>query len=173
MHHASRHRYRGATRVDPSHGFTLPELMVAVAIAAILAASAGPSFVDLIATQRVKTAAFDFYSGLMFARSAAITRNTVVAITPRDGDFANGWDIRAGSTVLRSRLGIGRIAVSTPAGVTLAYDQDGRLTSSGRYDVRLAASGNPMVATRCVSVDPGGRPSIRIDANRDGNCFNG
>jgi len=40
-------------------------------------------------------------------------------------------------------------------------------------DVRLMASGNVNVATRCVIVDPAGCPSIRIDANRDGNRFNG
>jgi len=172
MHHESRQCYRGAARVGPPRGFTLIEFMVAVTIAAILVAIAGPSFVDLTATQRVKTVSFDFYSSLMFARSEAIKRNTVVNIAPRDGGFANGWDILAGATVLSSRLGIGNVAISVPEGV-LAYNQDGRLTFAGRYDALLTAPGNSMVATRCVTVDPGGRPSIRIDANRDGNCFNG
>ncbi len=173
MHHDSNHRYRGATPVGPSHGFTLIELMIAAAIAVILAAVAGPSFVDLTAAQRVKTATLDFYSGLTFARGAAIARKTVVEIAPRNGNFANGWDIRAGAAVLRSQSGLGGVAVSVPAGMTLAYDQDGRLTSSGRYVVRLTASENLMIETRCVIIDPGGRSSIRVDANRDGNCFNG
>lgn len=173
MRHESRRRYRGVTRIGPPRGFTLIELMIAAAIAVILVAVAGPSFVDLTAAQRVKTATLDFYSGLTFARGAAITRNTVVVIAPRDGNFANGWEIRAGATVLRSQSGLGGVAVSVPTGMTLAYDQDGRLTSSGRYIVRLTASENLMVETRCVIVDPGGRSSIRIDANRDGNCFNG
>ena len=173
MYQQSKHRYCGATRVGLRRGFTAIELVVAMAIAAILVAMAGPSFVDLIAAQRVKTATFDFYAALALARSEAIKRNMVVNISPRNGDFADGWDIRVGGTVLNSRLGLARVAISVPAGVTLAYDQDGRLTSSGRYEVRLTPLGNVNVATRCVIVDPAGRPSIRIDANRDGNCFNG
>jgi len=173
MYQQSKHRYCGATRVGLRRGFTAIELVVAMAIAAILVAMAGPSFVDLISAQRVKTATFDFFAALALARSEAIKRNAVVDITPRNGDFADGWDIRVAGTVLSSRLGLRPVAISVPAGITLAYDQDGRLTSAGRYDARLTASGNMNVATRCVIVDPAGRPSIRIDANRDGNCFNG
>ena len=169
----SRHRYHGATRVALRRGFTVIEFMVALAITAILVAIAGPSFADLIAAQRVKTAAFDFFAALSLARSEAIKRNTIVDIAPRNGNFADGWDIRVGGTVLSSRLGLGPVVVGVPAGVTLAYDQDGRLTSAGRYDALLTVSGHVNVATRCVTVDPAGRPSIRIDANRDGNCFNG
>lgn len=171
--HESKHRYHGASRVGLRHGFTAIELVVAMAIAAVLVAIAGPSLVDLIAVQRVKTATFDFYAALALARSEAIKRNTIVDIAPRNGDFANGWDIRVGGTVLSSRLGLGPVSVGVPPLVPLAYDQDGRLTSSGRYEARLTASGNVNVATRCVIVDPAGRTSIRIDANRDGNCFNG
>ena len=173
MYHELGHSYHRAAGVDLQLGFTVIEFMIAIAIAAILVAIAGPSLADLIAAQRVKTATFEFYAVLALARSEAIKRNTVVNIAPRNGDFANGWDVRVGSTVLSSRLGLRPVAFSVPVGVTLAYDQDGRLTSSGGYEVRLAVSGNVNVATRCVIVDPAGRPSIRIDANRDGNCFNG
>ena len=173
MDHESRHHHHAATRAGLQAGFTVIEFVVVMAITAILTAIAGPSLADLLAAQRVKTTAFDFYAALALARSEAIKRNTVVDIAPRNGDFANGWNIRVGGTVLSSRLGLNPVAISVPAGVTLAYDQDGRLTSSGRYEARLTVPGNVNVATRCVIVDPAGRPAIRIDANRDGNCFNG
>src|SRR4051812_38092652 len=58
----------------PAHGrgFTTVELMVAVGIVAILAALAAPSLLAMIATQRVKTATFDLYSAMSYARSEAI-----------------------------------------------------------------------------------------------------
>ena len=44
-------------------GFTLIELMVVVALAAILAALAAPSFKSFVSGQRVKAAASDFAMG--------------------------------------------------------------------------------------------------------------
>ena len=152
-------------------GFTITELTVAVAIVSIFVAVATPQVLLTLGTQRVKTTTFDFYAALIYARSEAIKRNAVVTITPRAGGFGNGWDVRLGATVLRSTLGSGAVAFNVPAGV-LAYGQDGRLTTSTRFQATLTAT-NSTAAMRCVSIDPSGRPVIKIDANRDGNCFNG
>lgn len=63
------------------HGFTLIEVMVVVAIIAVLAALATPSFTPIIERWRVRQAAEDLQGTLYYARSEAIKRagNVIVA----------------------------------------------------------------------------------------------
>lgn len=61
-------------------GFTAMELLVTIAIAAILMALAAPSFATLIETWRVRQAAEELQATLYFARSEAIKRGGRVAI---------------------------------------------------------------------------------------------
>ena len=76
---------RGFART--SHGFTAIELMVTVAIVAILAALAGPSFTPLIERWRVRDAAETLTSSLYYARSEAIKRggNIIIIKNPNSG----------------------------------------------------------------------------------------
>jgi len=61
-------------------GFTAIELMVVVSIVAVLAALAGPSFLLMIESWRVRDATESLRSTLMLARSEAIKRGGGVAI---------------------------------------------------------------------------------------------
>lgn len=84
-------------------GFTLMELMVVIAIAAILTGLAVPSFKAMIDRGQMREAATAFYSALSRARSEAIARNQPVRVCARDpaafdppacadgGDWADGW----------------------------------------------------------------------------------
>jgi type IV fimbrial biogenesis protein FimT len=76
---------RGLARA--SHGFTAIELMVVVAIVAILAALAGPSFTPLIERWRVRDAAETLTSSIYYARSEAIKRggNVIIIKSPNSG----------------------------------------------------------------------------------------
>ena len=72
---------RHSCRKPEAHkGFTLVELMVVVAIMAILLALAAPSFTPLIERWRVRDAAETLTSSLYFARSEAIKRGGQIAI---------------------------------------------------------------------------------------------
>jgi len=154
-------------------GFTMTELMFAVGIVAILTAIAVPSLLSVIAVQRVKTAAFDLFSAASYARSEAIKRSAVVTISPRNGAFSNGYDLVVGGTVLRSQAASPGVSISAPIGLTLAFDDSGRLTTPTRYQLELTSSQISATPKRCVIISTTGRPTIHVDNNRDGNCING
>ena len=68
-----------------SAGFTLIELMIVIAITAILTALAVPSFSVTLDNQRISGAAEAVLNDLRWARSEAIKRNTEVRVTFTSG----------------------------------------------------------------------------------------
>src|ERR1041385_409197 len=89
----------------PNRGFTLPELLIVVTVMGVMIAIGVPSFAEFIRNQRVKTASFEVFASLVFARSEAITRNTSVTLTPTGGNWGNGWTVDRKSTRLNSSHG--------------------------------------------------------------------
>jgi type II secretion system protein H len=61
-------------------GFTLIEMLIVIAIAAILAAVAVPSFQTMNRNMAVRGAADELVSGIQFARSEAIRTNRTVSL---------------------------------------------------------------------------------------------
>ena len=70
-------------------GFTLLELMVAIAVLAILATVGVPSFRDLIQNNRVTTQTNELVTALSFARTEAVKRGRPVEVTVSQA--APGW----------------------------------------------------------------------------------
>lgn len=84
-------------------GFTLIELAVVIAMVAILAALAVPSWTQLRARNAIRATVNDFNLSLQFARSEAVRLNSPVTICPSsDGvnctasDYHDGWIVRVG-----------------------------------------------------------------------------
>jgi len=72
-------------------GFTLIELMITLAIAAIILAFAAPSFTTFIADQRVRTAIADIHHDLTYARADALGNARQVILERTGANWNQGW----------------------------------------------------------------------------------
>lgn len=86
---------RTGLQVRKRAGFSLVELMVVVAIAAILMGMAAPSFRELIQNQRLTTSANNLFAAINLARSEAIKRGARVDLAPvaGTGEWNRGWAV--------------------------------------------------------------------------------
>ena len=82
-----------------SKGFTMVELMVTLAVAAVLLGIAVPSFQGMLERNRVAAQSNELLGGLQAARSEAIRRNA----THRFCNSSTGWIVRtpAAATAIR------------------------------------------------------------------------
>ena len=78
-----------------TQGFTLIELMVVLALVAIIATFAVPSFQSAMARQKVNIAASDLLVSATQARSEAIKNNRQAIVQPvsDQSDWSQGWRI--------------------------------------------------------------------------------
>lgn len=147
------------TRSSPHLGFTLIELMVTIAVLAILVAMAAPSFRSILEAQRMRAAAFDLMADLTLARSEALKRGQILApvtLTPVSGNWAAGWNITAGAEIIGTKNAVGSgVTINGPASVT--FDRNGRV-SSALAVTRFAMVNSNATRRRCISLDPSGRP---------------
>jgi len=68
------------TRRLPANGFTIIELLIAVALVVIVLALALPSFQNLILVQRLKSVNQQLVTDLQLARGEAVSRNTFLRV---------------------------------------------------------------------------------------------
>ena len=77
-----------------ARGMTLIEVVVVLAILAILLAIAVPSFSAILEKQRVDAVVYRLVAHLQTARTTAITRNVRTTLAPIDGDhWESGWQV--------------------------------------------------------------------------------
>lgn len=75
----------------PCRGFTLIEMMVALAVLAILLTIGLPAFGGLIDRQRLDTTANTLIRSVQFTRGEAARRNEFVTMAPLDEHWHGGW----------------------------------------------------------------------------------
>ena len=139
----------------PRSGFTLVELVVALAVAAILLGTAAPSFVEVVRDARLRSAVEPIRFALMHARSEAVKGARLVTVCPRAEARQCGDDWSAGTLAF--------VDSNAPADEALAVrDPDDpvvRDAPAGDADVVVSATGS---ATRRPG-DAGPRAWIRFD----------
>ena len=172
-----------AVRRAPTRGLTLIELMVVLAIAAILLTIGLPSLVSFIQSNRVATEISSLDSDLQFARSEAIKQGIPVSVcASADGssclganNWASGWivfpdatasgTVAAGVTPLRVRqaLSSGDTLVASPGATALTYSRDGFAINLPGATVTLTLHTNPVnsAATRCLALTLVGHQTVQ------------
>lgn len=154
--HPGAHRSRG--------GFTLIELMAALAVLAIVLCVAAPSFASMMATQRVRSAALDLSSALLLARSEAVKRNGTVSVAAVGGVWTKGWQVSAGAETVRTFGALSSVAVTPSGGTSFSVGNDGRLPG-GALNFQLAPDDGAQVAsTVCVLISETGRVATATGA---------
>lgn len=145
-------------------GVTLVELMVTVAVLAIMTAIAYPSFNDVLRSNRVSTATNELVASLALARSEAIrsARPTGVCAS-KDGSACNGswndglmvWEDRNGNGKLDAGEEVVRFAALT-----------GRFTVTGPDRVRFDGRGRSAMGQNALALQPAdcreGKPHRRV-----------
>ena len=157
-------------KTPAQRGFTLIEVMIVVAVAAILAAFALPEVKDMLVTGAVRSASSDMYASLLAARSEAIKRRANATVAPIGTTWNTGWTVTVGGTTfqktdaLRTDVSVVTIPTASPH-TPIVYGYNGRV-SSGNQTVVFYSTTQSRVQPRCLSVDTNGLPRVRMDTNK-------
>jgi type IV fimbrial biogenesis protein FimT len=145
-----------------SSGYTFLELMVTLAIAAIVNTMAVPYFSEFIASLRTYKAANSLRTALVAARSEALMRNTPVGVCPSsDGvncrstyNWQHGWITyvstpgspyrnQASPVIQHGKAQSGPLIIKNDSGTTVKFDTHGRIGQNGSFHICNSTSGEP------------------------------
>lgn len=154
------------------HGFSLIELMVTIAIVAILLSVALPNMSDAIARSRIASSANDFIAGLNYARTEAIRRNGIAGVCPTasgvacDGAWGDRWLVFFGEPGKPTVLSIGEFSdrdqfTSELPTNSVTFNARGMLTTApNAFELRPVECGAGKPMRRLFSVHRTGNVSI-------------
>ncbi len=156
------------------HGFTLIELMVTLAVLAILLAWGVPAFREMLSNNRMAEAANRLVASLHYARTEALRRNRCVQVRAAGSpaDWSQGWTVEADQSLdcsgasyqtLRSEPGLGgSLTLSESGGASsLVYRGDGALDSpTAGVTLDLCDADRTGEKGRRIVINAAGRPSL-------------
>lgn len=167
-------RHTGGRR---ARGFTLIELMITVAIAAILLVVVAPSFNEAIMTNKLASFANNFVASAQLARSESIKRNSTVrlcrsadgAACAASGGWEQGWivfhdpDNNAArdpdETVIQVQQALSHDYRFTGDSYSLAFQSSGAGATPASLTL-CRAQPSPGPQERNIVVSATGRPSV-------------
>jgi type IV fimbrial biogenesis protein FimT len=175
-------RIRAHTTPHCSNGFTLPELLITIAVASILLGVAVPSFSGLMMSNRLTTQANDLVGAINFARSEAIKRNRTLSLCRASSKSASScvtsagdWEhwlilTNGGDVVRRGRVETsgGSIEVTSTLTNDLAtFGSDGLVRTGtavvSNHEIVVCSSRGGDNNARRIVMGAGSRISTRVD----------
>lgn len=168
-------------------GFTLIELMLGIALAAVIVSMAAPSFSTAMKNNKIVAEANELIADIHFARSEAVKRSTRVVLcrsaapsnaTPSCGGSANNWGSgwlvfadgdadnsynAANDTLIRiGNPSDGAVTVKSnnTANQQLVYNPDGTINTGGNTAVFAVCDERGEDQGRQVQITPTGRPRL-------------
>lgn len=160
-------------------GFTLIELMVTVAVLAILITVAIPNFQTFLLNSRMASQTNDVITALSLARSEAVKRaanvtvcassNSTTATPTCTGGWAQGLIVRdAAGTVIRVQPALGgasTLSGGTDVASTITFTASGRTTipttaTAPSTTLRLCPPSPYVVQGRAIQIEPTGRSNF-------------
>lgn len=151
----------GGTRGRAQRAFTLLELVVTIAVLAVIFGLAIPSFSSFTAAQRVRSASFDLNASLIQVRSEATKRNVDVVLQQAAGGWQSGWTVTtAGGVVVSNHDALSNISITpVPYQASITIRGNGR-QPAGAVAVKFTFAPSPAasgVSSRCLLVDTSGK----------------
>lgn len=139
-------------------GFTLIEAMVVVALVAILAALAVPSFTTMVANQRLSSAAQELQTLLQFARAEAVYKRTPSTVTAT----GQKWEAKVGAKTLRETVLPDAVTVAPGSTGGVAFDVTGAAQpAAGTAPYILTLSATQATRVQCLTLS--GPGLVRAD----------
>lgn len=168
------------TSRNRKRGFTLMELMLTVALGALVIGFGIPSFRSMMSNSRLTTQSNEFIGVINYARSEAITRNATVTLCRAESESATECDtdddlwpawilLNAAGDVLRHGPINERVLVSSDlANQTVEFSSDGLARSGGgliaNATITTCVTQEVVQNIRIVTIGAGSRLSTTRDS---------
>ena len=134
-------------------GFSLLELLIAVAVAAVLVSLAAPNLHRAVVKNQVVATANDLVGDLQTARTQAVSRGVSVGVVASGGEWRRGWQVQPDGDAATSGY---QAATDTPIRQHEALADDAVLRAeqggSALTQVVFAANGSIVGATADIAL---------------------
>lgn len=142
-------------------GFTLVELMITIAIAAIFALIAVPSMSMMVKTNALSSYANTIFTSILLAKSEAAKRSETVTLVA--ASWGDGWQMKQGNTVLRvfDKIPDAYTINTTQNSLSIGFRADGSSTYTGTFNFKLKVKSDCVSGlAKNISITPIGFVSI-------------